>query len=120
MVAPSLVIYEKSSCSACRKLTGLLRKRGIDYEAVEYQVTGLTQEQIRDLLDKLDSGPREILRMRGPMAEELDLANPERYSDDELIALMAEHPQLMQRPIVVCGDRAVLARPAERALELLN
>lgn len=116
----ALTVYEKPTCSTCRTLAALLDERGIDFDAVDYHVTGLTEAEIRDLLAKAEAGPRDVLRAREPLVEELGLDDPARYSDDELIALMADHPELVQRPIVVRGDRAVLARPVERVLELLD
>lgn len=114
-----LTIYEKPTCTTCRKLNALLAERGIDAERIDYHVTGLTEDEIRELVRKAGVGPRELLRTREPVYKELGLGERE-VSDDELIALMAEHPQLLQRPIVVRGDRAVLARPVERVLELLG
>lgn len=114
----TLVVYEKPTCTTCRKLHALLTERGIDFESVEYHVTGLSEGELRSLLDKMDAGPREVLRMREPLVAELGLDSPE-VSDDELIQQMVEHPVLVQRPIVTNGDRAVLARPVERVLELL-
>lgn len=119
-VTPTLTVYEKPTCTTCRSLHALLTERGIDFDTVEYHVTGLSEEQIRDLLRKAGAGPRDVLRTREPLAAELGLDDPARHSDDELIALMARHPELVQRPIVVRGDRAVLARPVERVLELLD
>jgi arsenate reductase len=114
-----LTIYEVKSCSTCRNLSALLAERGIEYEGVEYHQTGLDEATIRDLLAKSGLAPRDVLRLREPLVEELGLLD-ERVSDDELIAAMAEHPRLMQRPIAVRGDRALLARPVERVLELLD
>lgn len=113
-----LTVYEKPTCTTCRNLNALLDERGIDAERIDYHVTGLTEPQIRELLRKLGGGPRDVLRAREPLYAELVAGRS--LSDDELIALMVEHPQLMQRPIVVRGERAVLARPIERALELLD
>ena len=115
---PTLTIYEKPTCSTCRKLRALLSERGVSFESIDYHVTGIGEEELRNLLRKMDAGPREVLRMREPLVEELGLGRPE-VSDDELIAQMVAHPALLQRPIVVLGDRALLARPIERALELL-
>jgi arsenate reductase len=112
-----LTVYEKPTCTTCRALFALLSERGIDAERVDYHVTGLTEAQIRDLLAKADAAPLDFVRAREPLYAELVAGR--NLSDDELIALMAEHPQLVQRPIVVRGDRAVLARPVERVLELL-
>jgi arsenate reductase len=116
---PDLTVYEKPTCTTCRNLSALLAERGIEPERVNYHVTGLTEAEIRDLLGKAGASPRDVLRTREPAYAELGLGERE-VSDDELIALMAQHPQLVQRPIVVRGDRAVLARPVERVLELLD
>ena len=113
-----LTIYEKPTCTTCRNLARLLQERGIDFDRVDYHVTGLREDELRDLLAKAQVGPRDVLRTREPLVAELGL--PGNRSDDELIDLMVQHPQLVQRPIVVRGDRAVLARPVERVLELLE
>jgi arsenate reductase len=114
-----LTVYEKPTCTTCRNLAELLRERGIDYDAVDYHVFGLTEDELRDLVRKTGEPARNLFRAREPIYAELGLADRE-VSDDEAIALMVEHPQLLQRPVVVRGDRAVLARPVERALELLD
>jgi arsenate reductase len=115
-----LTIYEVKTCSTCRNLAALLAERGVEYEGVEYHRTGLDEATIRELLAKSGLGPRDVLRMREPLVEELGLLEGDGVSDDELIAVMAEHPRLLQRPIAVRGDRALLARPVERVLELLD
>ncbi len=114
-----LTVYEKSTCSTCRRLVELIESRGIGFDRVEYHVEGLSEAQIRELLAKAGIGPREALRTREPLVAELGLDDP-AIGDDELVRRMAEHPALLQRPIVVRGDRAVLARPPERVLELLD
>ena len=115
-----LTIYEKRTCSTCRSLSALLDERGLDAERVQYHVEGIDEPTIRELLRKAGIGPRDALRVREPLVAELGLLDADKVSDDELIALMAKHPELLQRPIVVRGDRAVLARPVERVLELLD
>ena len=116
---PDLTVYEKPTCTTCRKLAALLQERGIDFERVNYHLDPLPEEKIRELLRKAGVGPREVLRTKEPVYAELGLDRREA-SDDELIALMVEHPQLLQRPVVERGDRAVLARPPERVLEILD
>ena len=115
-----LTIYEVRTCSACRRLTALLAERGIAYEGVEYHRTGLDEATIRGLLAKSGLGPRDVLRTNEPLVAELGLLDGAGAGDDELIAAIAEHPRLLQRPIAVRGERALLARPAERVLELLD
>jgi arsenate reductase (glutaredoxin) len=114
-----LTVYEKRTCTTCRRLAELLQERGVDFERVEYHVEGLSEQRIRGLLAKAGIGAREALRTREPLVAELGLDGPD-VSEDRLVALMAEHPELLQRPIVERGDRAVLARPVERVLELLD
>jgi arsenate reductase len=82
-------------------------------------VFALPEERIRELLGKAGVGPRDVLRAKEPIYAELGLGE-RKVTDDELIRLMAEHPQLLQRPIVERGDRAVLARPPSRVLALFE
>ena len=112
-----LVVYEKRTCTTCRNLATLLAERGIDFDRVDYHVEPLPEAKIRELLGKAGMRPAEALRTREPAYAEL--VEGRDLDDDELFALMAEHPQLLQRPIVERGDRAVLARPVERVLDLL-
>jgi arsenate reductase len=112
-----LTVYEKRTCSTCRRLAALLGERGVDFERVDFHVEPLTADELRELVRKTGAPPRELFRAREPVYAELGLAGREP-GDEEAIALMAEHPQLLQRPVVVRGDRAVLARPVERVEEL--
>lgn len=114
-----LLVYEKRTCSTCRKLAGLLESRGIEFDRVDFHVEPLSEDEIRDVVAKTGRPARELFRAREPVYAELHLADREP-GDDEAIKLMAEHTELMQRPVVVKGDRAVLARPVERVLELLD
>lgn len=114
-----LTVYEKPTCTTCRKLATLLTERGIDFDRVNYHLDPLPEEKIRELLRKAGMPARDALRTREPIYAQLALAERD-VSDDELIKLMAEHPELLQRPVVERGDRAVLARPPERVLEILD
>ena len=109
-----IVVYEKRTCTTCGKLAKLLAERDVDFERVEYHFEGLTEREVRDLIAKTGVPARELLRAREPGASELAEA-----SEDEIVAAMVERPELLQRPIVVNGDRAVMARPVERVLEIL-
>jgi arsenate reductase len=96
----------------------LLRESGIPYEKVNYYVEPLTKKKLTELIRKMNVKPRDLLRKGEPAYKELGLASDE-FSDSELIAFMVEHPDLLQRPIVEHGDRAVLGRPTENVKELL-
>jgi arsenate reductase len=114
-----LTVYEKRTCTTCRKLAALLEERGIDFERVDYHVEPLPREKIRELVRKTGRPARELLRTKEPVFNELRLAERDELGDEEVIALMAEHQQLLQRPVVERGERAVLARPVERIEDLL-
>lgn len=120
MIPPvsTVTVYEKPTCTTCRNLRALLTERGVDFESIDYHSTGIAESEVRELLRKAGCGPREALRMREPLVKELGLEEA-TVSDDELIAQMSAHPALLQRPIVVRGERALLARPIERVFELL-
>lgn len=96
----------------------LLRESGVAFEKVNYYVEPLSKKKLTELVRKMRIKPRELLRKSERVYKELGLADRE-VSDSELIALMVEHPDLIQRPIVERGDRAVLGRPTENVKELL-
>ena len=118
MAMAALTVYEKPTCTTCRKLAELLAEKGVDFDSVEYHVHGLTSDQVREIAAKTGERPAALLRRREPAYAELGVASFED-DDERVIAAMVDHPELLQRPVVVSGDRAVLARPPERALELL-
>jgi arsenate reductase len=96
----------------------LLRESGVAFEKVNYYVEPLSKKKLTELVRKLNLKPRELLRKGEPIYKELGLGE-RQLSDSQLIALMVEHPDLLQRPIVERGDRAVLGRPTENVKELL-
>ena len=96
----------------------LLRESGIPYDKVNYYIEPLSRKKLTELLRKMNMKPRDLLRKGEAPYKELGLAE-DKFSDSELIALMIEHPDLIQRPIVERGDRAVLGRPTENVKELL-
>jgi arsenate reductase len=93
----------------------LLQQEGIAHTYREYTKEPLTQAEIRDVLSKLNLGPRDVLRTRDANKAGLDGTE----SDDALIALMADNPRLLQRPIGVLGDKAAVGRPAENLLTIV-
>lgn len=114
-----LTVYEKRTCTTCRTLAALLDEQGVEFERVDFHIDPLTEPEIRELVRKTGEPARNLFRAREPIHDELKLGE-RQVDDDEAIALMAEHPPLMQRPVVVHGDRAVLARPVERVNELFD
>ena len=96
----------------------MFRENNIDFEKVNYFVDELSESKLRDLLRKANLTPFEILRKNDPVFKERNLS-PET-PPDEIIKLIVKNPGLLQRPIVEVEDRAVLARPTEKALELIK
>jgi arsenate reductase (glutaredoxin) len=97
----------------------LLEGTGVEFERVNYYVEPFDEQTLGHLLSKAGLKPREAMRTKQEPYKQMGLADS-NHSDDELIALMVEHPDLIQRPLVERGDRVVLARPPETALELLD
>lgn len=114
-----ITIYEKPTCSTCRNLDKILRESGIDYDKVNYYVEPLSEAKINELLKKMGVSAKEILRSKEAIYKELDLASG-KLSNQELVKLMAKHPELIQRPIVEKGDTAILGRPIENVLPFLQ
>ncbi len=112
------IIYQKPTCSTCRQAVQLLKESGKPFTAVNYYETGFTKTQLKNLLQKAGLSPRDALRTKEDIYKKLGLAK-KSLSDDELLDLMVAHPDLIQRPIVEKGDRAVLARPADIVKRLL-
>jgi len=96
----------------------LFRENDVDYEKVNYYIEELSEEKLRDLLRKMNLSPFDVLRKKEPIFKELNIS--EKTSPDEIVKLIIEHPTLLQRPIVEVGEKAVLARPIEKALELIK
>ncbi|KUJ84258.1 arsenate reductase (glutaredoxin) [Microbulbifer flavimaris] len=111
-------IYHNPRCSKSRQTLQLLQDNGVEPEVVLYLETPPDAGTLSDLLKKLGIGARDLLRTGETAYKELKLKNME-LTDAQLIEAMVANPKLIQRPIVVHDDRAVLGRPPENALELL-
>ena len=96
----------------------LLRESGVPFEKVNYYTAPLSKNKLSELIRKMKIKPRDLLRTSESIYRELELGKKD-LSDDQIIALMVEHPDLIQRPIVERGARAVLGRPTENVKELL-
>ena len=113
------VLYEKPTCTKCRQANKLLRECGVEYDRVNYYETPVSAAKLKELLKKMSLGPRDIMRTTEKVYRELGIAKGD-FTDKELIDLMVENPDLIQRPIVEKGSKAVLGRPTENINELLN
>ncbi|MBD9630692.1 arsenate reductase (glutaredoxin) [Pseudomonas sp. PDM19] len=111
-------IFHNPRCSKSRGALELLEERGLQTTIVRYLETPPSAAELKALLGKLGIVARQLLRTGEDEYKELDLANP-ALGDDQLIAAMASHPKLIERPIVIVGDKAVIGRPPEKVLEIL-
>lgn len=110
-------LYFNPSCSKCRTADALLRDRGVDTELVRYLDAAPTVDELRRLMGLLGiDDPRLMMRTGEPVYAELSL---DQASEESLLEAISAHPILLERPILVVGDRAVIARPPEKVLDLL-
>jgi arsenate reductase len=110
-----MIVYEKPTCSTCRRVIALLTERGVEFERVNYFEQPIGEARLRELLSKGGLRPRDVVRTKEPGAHDLSLDD-----DEATLRAVAEHPELLQRPLVENGDQVVLARPPERVLEVLD
>jgi len=111
-------IYHNPRCSKSRQTLTILQEKGIEPEIVFYLETPPGAEDLKVLADKLGLQPREFLRKGENEYKQLGLKNPD-HSEADILSAMARHPSLIERPIIVKGNHAVLGRPPENVLDLL-
>ena len=114
----TITIYHNPACGTSRNTLAMIRQSGEEPEIIEYLKTPLLRDALIDLMTRMSIGPRELLRQKGTPYAELDLGNP-KWTDDQLIDFMVEHPILINRPIVVTPLGAKLCRPSEAVLDIL-
>lgn len=111
-------VYFNPHCSKCRTTQGILAERGVDAEYVRYLDNAPSRQELERVMKLLGiDDPRQMMRTGEAAYKELGLADADR---DRLLDAMTTHPVLIERPIVIRGDHAVIARPPERVLELLD
>jgi len=114
----TITVWHNPRCSKSRAAVKLLEEEGIEPEVVKYLDEELTVEQLKELLSMLGIGPRELMRTKEAIYRELKLK--EEQDPEKLIEAMVAHPRLIERPIVIKGKKAVIGRPVERVVDLLN
>jgi arsenate reductase len=113
-----VIIYHNPKCATSRNVLGLIRNAGVEPHVVDYQKCPPTAALLVQLLARAGLSVREILRKKGTPYEELGLDNP-RLSDEALLAAIAKHPILLERPLVVTPKGVRLCRPSESVIDLL-
>lgn len=113
-----ITIFHNPACGTSRNVLALLRHAGLQPQVVEYLKTPPTKEQLRKLLADMDMPVRGLLRQKGTPYAELGLDDP-KWSDEQLLEFVVQHPVLMERPVVVTPLGTKLCRPMEEVLEIL-
>ncbi len=117
MFSKEVVILHNPRCSKSRKALAILKENDITPEVVEYLKTPPTAKQITLILQKLNKEPLDIVRKNEELYKENFKA--ESYDNHEWVEILSQHPILIERPIIILGEKAVLARPPEKVLELI-
>ncbi|MDH5694647.1 MAG: arsenate reductase (glutaredoxin) [Gammaproteobacteria bacterium] len=112
-------IFHNPRCSKSRQTLALLQEKRIEPSVVEYLNTPPSKEELKKILGMLGISPRELMRKNEDEYKELNLNDP-ALSDEQLIDAMVAHPKLIERPIVIHDNQAVIGRPPEKVLELIG
>lgn len=114
----AVTIYHNPKCGTSRNVLAMIRASGAEPEVIEYLKTPPGRDRLVELIQSSDLSVRDVLRRKGTPYDELGLDDP-KWSEDELIDFMVEHPILMNRPIVVTPLGTKLCRPSETVLDIL-
>jgi arsenate reductase len=113
-----LVLYHNPGCSKSRATLQILEDNQVNPEIIDYLELPPTQEELKSIVEMLGISARELLRTTEQVYRDAEL-DDDSLSEDEIIEAICEYPALMQRPIFVSGNRAVIGRPPERVLEII-
>jgi arsenate reductase (glutaredoxin) len=119
MTNDSVLVYHNPVCSKSRGALEILGERGVHAEVIEYLKVNPSPADLERILDTIPDPPSALVR-KDKRFQELGLDAGDYQTKEQVVALLLEHPELMERPVVFVGDRAVIARPSEKVLELLN
>jgi len=112
-----ITVYEKPTCTTCRKVANVLIENGVDFEKVNYYIKPFSKTKLQTLLNKMKMKPSELLRKNEKVYKDLKFKE-KNYTETQILDLMIKYPDLVQRPIVEMGEQTILARPAEKIKEL--
>lgn len=111
-------IFHNPRCSKCRLTMGILDDKGLNVNVVEYLNTPPTTAELNEILELLGVEPRELMRKHETPYKENKLDNPD-LSREQLIQAMVDNPILIERPIIIHGNKATIGRPPEKVLDIL-
>jgi arsenate reductase len=114
----TVTIYHNPKCGTSRNTLAMIRETGVEPAVIEYLKTPPSREELVSLITRMEMPGRDLLRQKGTPYDELGLGE-DKWTDDELIDFMMEHPILINRPVVVTDTGVRLCRPSEKVLDLL-
>ncbi len=115
----SVSMYYNPKCSKCRAALTLLKEAGIEPELIHYLDAAPTEAELEAVLQKLGKGSKDIIRFNEDVAKELGISPEDDRPDSEWLKIISGNPKLLERPIVIKGDRAVIGRPPELVFDIL-
>lgn len=119
-MADDVTIFHNQACSKSRGALEILKERGIDAEVVRYLETPPDRATLERILDAIDDEPQALVRTDDQKFKAAGLTRADVATREQVIDVLLKHPEVMQRPVVFAGDRAVIARPSEKVLDLLG
>jgi len=114
-----ITIYQKPTCSTCKEVFQVLKEANVDLESVDYYLTPVPKAKLKELCAKLGMTVKDLIRTKEQVYQDLRIAE-KNMTDEQLLDLISIYPDLLQRPIVEQGERAILARPARKIKQFLN
>lgn len=117
-MSKKVTLFYNPRCSKCREAYSILNEKGCEVELLEYLKDVPTQKELKEVLKKLGLKPQDLLRKKEPLFSEK--YKGKNLTDDQWLKVMAENPILIERPIAIYGNKAVIGRPAERVVEILK
>ena len=115
-----VTIFHNQACSKSRGALAILEEQGVHADVVRYLETPPDRATLERIIDAIDDEPRALVRTDDDKFKALGIAKADVTTREQVIDVLLAHPEIMQRPVVFVGDRAVIARPSERVLELLG
>lgn len=114
-----VTLLHNPRCSTSRHALDVIESEGVDADVVQYLKTPLDEPALRDLIAKLEDPVTDLVR-RDPYFKEQGLTDDDVQTDDQVVAILLEHPRLLQRPVIVRGERAIIGRPKDRVAEFVS
>ncbi len=117
-MSKKITLFYNPRCSTCRNALGMLNERGCEVKLIEYLKDVPTEKELKEVVKKLGLKPQDLLRKKEPLFKEN--YKDKQLTDAQWLKVMTENPILIERPVAIYGNKAVIGRPAERVVELVK